>query len=205
VKILDTIIDMTNNNLATNNYTPISIYFGPSYNKRENYHETTSQVFLDDRFRSENSTVPILARILVVDDEPDINLVIKKMLERQRGFLVDSFDDPNSVLRSFSPGSYDLLILEIRTRNMNGIDLYNRIRKKDDNIKVCFMSASNYYEEIRNRLAPSDEVNSSFLQKPFQSEELLRCVDKLIKSLFSIIFSLALSNPNSKSIPCSSL
>jgi hypothetical protein len=42
------------------------------------------------------------------------------------------------------------------------------------------MSASNYYEEIRNRLAPSDEVNSSFLQKPFQSEELLRCVDKLI-------------------------
>jgi hypothetical protein len=36
------------------------------------------------------------------------------------------------------------------------------------------MSASNYYyEEIRNRLAPSDEVNSSFLQKPSQSEELL--------------------------------
>lgn len=122
---------------------------------------------------------PRLARILIVDDEPDINLIIKKMLERQTGF--DSFDDPNSALRSFTQGLYDLLILDIRTRNMNGIDLYNRIRKKDDNIKVCFMSASNYYyEEIRNRLAPSDEVNSSFLQKLFQSEELLRCVDKLI-------------------------
>jgi two-component SAPR family response regulator len=116
-----------------------------------------------------------------VDDEPDINLVIEKMLERQRGFVVDSLDDPNSALRSFIPGLYDLLILDIRTRNMNGIDLYNRIRKKDDNIKVCFMSVSNYYyEEIRNLPGPSDEVNSSFLQKPFQSEGLLRCVDKLI-------------------------
>jgi two-component SAPR family response regulator len=64
---------------------------------------------------------------------------------------------------------------------MNGIDLYNRIRKIDDNIKVCFMSANfYYYEEIRNRLVASDEVNSSFLQKPFESEELLQCIDKLI-------------------------
>ena len=116
-----------------------------------------------------------------MDDEPDINLVIKKMLERQRGFGVNSFDDSDLALRNFTSGLYDLLLLDIRTRNMNGIDLYNRIRKKDDNIKVCFVSASNYYyEEIRNRLAPSDEVNSSFLQKPSKSEELLRCVDKLI-------------------------
>jgi DNA-binding response OmpR family regulator len=116
-----------------------------------------------------------------VDDEPDINLIIKKMLERQKGFVVDTFDDPDSALQSFTAGLYDLLLLDIRTRNMNGIDFYNIIRKIDDNIKVCFMSANfYYYEEIRNRLVSSDEVNSSFLQKPFQSEELLQCLDKLI-------------------------
>jgi two-component SAPR family response regulator len=64
---------------------------------------------------------------------------------------------------------------------MNGVDLYNRIRELDDNIKVCFMSANfYYYEEIRNRLATSVEVNSGFLQKPFESEELLQRVDELI-------------------------
>ena len=173
---------MSNDHLANNIYTPSTIYFGPPYNKLGNNHDTvTSQVFLDDRFKSENSTTPILARILVVDDEPDINMVIKKMLERQRRFAVDSFDDPESALRSFTPGLYDLLLLDIRTRNMNGVDLYNRIRELDDNIKVCFMSANfYYYEEIRNRLATSDEVNSGFLQKPFESEELLQRVDELI-------------------------
>jgi DNA-binding response OmpR family regulator len=121
-----------------------------------------------------------LPRGLVVDDEP-INLVIKKMLERQRGFGVNSFDGSDLALRIFTSGLYDLLLLDIRTRNMNGIDLYNRIRKIDDNIKVCFMSANfYYYEETRNRLVASDEVNSSFLQKPFESEELLQCIDKLI-------------------------
>jgi response regulator RpfG family c-di-GMP phosphodiesterase len=59
-----------------------------------------------------------------------------------------------------------LLLLDIRTRNMNGIDLSNIIGKIDDNTKVYFMNANlYYYEEIRNQLVTSDEVNSSFLQK----------------------------------------
>jgi DNA-binding response OmpR family regulator len=173
---------MSNNHLASNSHTPSNIYFGSSHNNGGYNHDTgTSQIFLDDRIISDNSTTPILARILVVDDEPDINLVIKKMLENQRGFVADSFDDPDLALQNFTPGLYDLLILDIKTRNMNGIDLYNKIRKKDNKIRACFMSANKYYYEIiRNRLTISDEVNSSFLQKPFQSEELLRCVDKLI-------------------------
>ena len=49
---------------------------------------------------------------------------------------------------------------------MNGIDLSNIIGKIDDNTKVYFMNANlYYYEEIRNQLVTSDEVNSSFLQK----------------------------------------
>lgn len=174
---------MSNYYLANNTYAPPrTIYSGPSYNKLGNNHDTVaSQVFLKDRFKSENSATPILARILVVDDEPDINLVIKKMLERQRGFVVDSFDDPDSALWNFTPGLYDLLLLDIRTRNMNGEDLYNKIKELDDNMRVCFMSANYYYfEEVRNRLAPSDKGNSGFLQKPFESEELIRRVDKLI-------------------------
>ncbi|HJY14388.1 MAG TPA: response regulator, partial [Nitrososphaeraceae archaeon] len=161
-----------------NSYAPSTTHFGRSYNKGENKQDrSTSHVFLDHQFRSGNISTPRL----VVDDEPDINLVVKKMLEGQRGFGVNSFDDSDLALRNFTSGLYDLLLLDIRTRNMNGIDRYNRIRKIDDNIKVCFMSANfYYYEEIRNRLVTLDEVNSSFLQNPFGIEELLQCVDKLI-------------------------
>jgi two-component SAPR family response regulator len=83
--------------------------------------------------------------------------------------------------RGFTPGLYDLLLLDIKTPNMNGIDLYNKVRKIDENIKVCFMGANRYYyEELRNQLTSSAEANSRFLQKPFRYEELLRSVNKMM-------------------------
>ena len=45
-------------------------------------------------------------RILIVDDEPDVNTVLKKVLE-QGGFNVDSYDDPILALKNFNAGSYD--------------------------------------------------------------------------------------------------
>jgi two-component SAPR family response regulator len=103
------------------------------------------------------------------------------MLERLKGFRVNSFVNPDLALQSFKPGLYDLLLLDIKTPNMNGIDLYNKIRKIDENLKVCFIGANKYYyEEFRNQLTSSAETNSSFLQKPFRYEELLRSVNKMM-------------------------
>jgi CheY-like chemotaxis protein len=175
------IIDMSSKYRVSNSCTPSTTYFGNSYNNRNSEHNTsTSQVFVD-HITVEDNIAPILVRILVVDDEPDINLVIKIMLERQKGFRVISFVDPDLALQSFTPGLYDLLLLDIKSPNMNGIDLYNKIRKIDENIKVCFMSANKYYyEEFRNQLTSSAETNPSFLQKPFRYEELLRSVNKMM-------------------------
>jgi two-component system, OmpR family, response regulator ChvI len=52
-------------------------------------------------------------RILIVDDEPDIISVFKIILD-ENGFRVDSFNDPIIALSNFRPGSYDLVILDIK-------------------------------------------------------------------------------------------
>jgi DNA-binding response OmpR family regulator len=52
-------------------------------------------------------------RILVVDDEPDILLALKIVLE-SNGFKTEAFSDPILALRSFIAGSYDLALLDIR-------------------------------------------------------------------------------------------
>ena len=59
------------------------------------------------------------SRILVVDDEPDITLVIKSGLEGS-GYLVDVFNDPAQALSSFKPNYYDMLVLDIRMPMMTG-------------------------------------------------------------------------------------
>ena len=66
-------------------------------------------------------------RILIVDDEDDINLLFKMVLE-DNGFKVDTFNDPLTALQNFTAGSYDLLILDMLMPNMNGFELYEKIR-----------------------------------------------------------------------------
>ena len=62
-------------------------------------------------------------RILVVDDEADVNTAIREVLQ-QNGFIVDSYEDPLLALENFNPHFYDLLILDIKMPEMNGFYFY---------------------------------------------------------------------------------
>ena len=77
-------------------------------------------------------------RILLVDDEPD-NVRIFAITLRDAGFEVDAFEDPRMALSAFKPNHYDLLILDIRMRYMSGDQLYQKLRKLDDNLRSMFL------------------------------------------------------------------
>ena len=88
-------------------------------------------------------------RILIVDDEPDICEILKKVFE-QSGFNADSYDDPILALENFNAGYYDLLLLDIKMPEIDGFHLYQEMKKIDDRVKVCFLTASEmYYERFR--------------------------------------------------------
>jgi two-component system, OmpR family, response regulator ChvI len=84
---------------------------------------------------------------LLVDDEPDITFSLGMGLE-DNGFVVDTFNDPLLALQSFKEKSkdngknpYALALLDIKMPKMNGLELYNEIRKMDHKVKVCFITA----------------------------------------------------------------
>jgi DNA-binding response OmpR family regulator len=79
---------------------------------------------------------------LIVDDEADITTVLKMTLE-DNGFQVASFNDPILALENFRKRSYSLLILDINMPKMNSFELYTKIKKIDDKVKVCFFDCSN--------------------------------------------------------------
>jgi two-component system, OmpR family, response regulator ChvI len=85
-------------------------------------------------------------RILLVDDEPDVTLALKQGLE-ENGFSVDAFNDPRVALSKFKPAFYDLLLLDIKMADLNGVQLYQEVKKKDKNAKVCFITAYEVYYE----------------------------------------------------------
>jgi|SRR5215831_440458 len=117
-------------------------------------------------------------RILIVDGETDINTVLHEILE-SNGFIVNSFDNPHDALDNFKPHYYDLLILDIKMPEMNGFTFYREIKKLDDKIKVCILTAAeiNYgeYSDILSSLP-----DSSIIQKPVTNEDLLKTINKVI-------------------------
>jgi DNA-binding response OmpR family regulator len=92
-------------------------------------------------------------RILFVDDDTDTTAVMKVGLNR-RGFEVDTFVDSKLALQNFKAGVYDLLLLDVLMKGIDGFELYDKMRKIDDNIQICFISASNTFYEKYKRSYP---------------------------------------------------
>ena len=116
-------------------------------------------------------------RILLVDDEHDITFSLRIGLENN-GFVVDTFNDPLLALQNFSAGSYDLLLLDIVMPKMNGVELYQKMRRLDDKFKVCFLTAGKInHEELKMKVAPIvDDAKNCFISKPIENEELIKIV-----------------------------
>jgi DNA-binding response OmpR family regulator len=120
-------------------------------------------------------------RVLIVDDEPDIILAVKMALE-ENGFKVDSFTDPLLALENFKGASmYDILIFDIKMPKMNGFELYRQIKKIDDKVKVCFLTAGEIDYEQFGKLIPALAENC-FIQKPIQNETLIKRLNRIIAS-----------------------
>ena len=115
-----------------------------------------------------------------MDDEYDITRFVRMVLENN-GFLVDVYTDPTVALSDFKAGLYDLLLLDIRMPEMNGLELYRKMKQIDTNAKVCFLTASElFYEEYR-RLEEHPWLDKAyFIQKPFRTEEMVEQIKAMI-------------------------
>jgi DNA-binding response OmpR family regulator len=121
-------------------------------------------------------------RILVVDNEPDITLTLQVGLE-EGGFDVDAFTDPDLALKSFKPSFYDLVLIDIMMPEMDGFELYERLKKADPDVKVCFLTASEMYHEKIREVEHCALNKDLFLQKPISTDDLIREVNKKINSI----------------------
>jgi DNA-binding response OmpR family regulator len=122
-------------------------------------------------------------KILIVDDELDVILALKMYLEQQ-GFQVDTFTQPVNALSQFKAAFYDLLILDIKMLDMNGFELYREIKKKDETVKVFFLTALSEmhdYDAYKKEVSPK-EGERYFIGKPIENDEMLKRINTIIGS-----------------------
>ena len=112
-----------------------------------------------------------------MDDEPDICLVLKIVLEKT-GLLVDYYYNPILALDEFKPNLYDLIILDIQMPDINGFQLYREIKKRDIKAKICFLTASESIFDIAYKFSPV----YTFIRKPIQNNDLIRIINGILNN-----------------------
>lgn len=119
-------------------------------------------------------------KILLVDDEKDDLIVLEKFL-KLGGFEVNSFSNPRQALLHYAdtdPYSYDLIISDIRMPEINGFQLYYRLKSIKHDVKILFATCLNIAEELLTLLP---EVGpQQVIQKPIDKEKFIEIVKRQI-------------------------
>lgn len=118
-----------------------------------------------------------MKRILVVDDDEDTLFTLKRGLA-ESGYSVDTEFDPKEVVSNFRAGKYDLVVLDFRMPGINGFELFQKIRKVDSNVKVCFLTA--WQHELDANLKSLIVNGHLIIRKPITISELQRKIQQML-------------------------
>lgn len=116
------------------------------------------------------------ASLLLVEDEENLRETIKLNLELE-DYEVTAVDNGPAVLKAVKNEYFDLIILDIMLPEMDGITVCENIRMQNNQVPILFLSARN---SSADRVEGLKKGGDDYLTKPFNLEELLLRVQKLV-------------------------
>jgi Adenylate cyclase, family 3 (some proteins contain HAMP domain) len=141
---------------------------------KNSLNEKKPRSFIED-FHKKNAN----KRVILVDDEQDILFTYKVFLETD--YDVTSFADPVFALnyiRNISNFNHLLIILDIRMKNLNGIQLHQQIKAIDPTIKILFVTALDILDELLS-IVPGVS-KEQIMRKPVDKKIFTNTIKKLI-------------------------
>jgi DNA-binding response OmpR family regulator len=116
-----------------------------------------------------------MARILVIDDAPDLAMILRMQLERA-GHEVITAENGRRGLRTFYEKRPDLVVLDVRMPELDGWETLERLRDLSE-VPVVMHTGTTPDAEHLARLRPELD---GFIQKPARAPELTKLVDSLV-------------------------
>ena len=116
-------------------------------------------------------------KILVVEDEKDLNRVITKHLKKNN-YSVDSCFDGEQALDYVLYGEYDLIITDIMMPKIDGYEFIKQLRVKGNSTPVIMLTAK---DSLDDKILGLDSGADDYIVKPFEFDELLAHIRVLIR------------------------
>lgn len=121
-------------------------------------------------------------RILVVEDERDLNSIICNKLTKE-GYNVDACYDGQAAMDYMETEHYDGAIMDIMIPEMDGVTVLRNMRESGIQVPVLFLTAKTATQDIVNGL---DAGASDYMTKPFEFSELMARLRVMLRSTVSV-------------------
>lgn len=118
-------------------------------------------------------------RILVVDDEPDVHVLLDKMLGSQ-GYTVDAAYSADEAFRTIETNRPDLIILDLMMPAISGLTMLERI-KDDDKLRDILVLIVSARDEQNDRLEALSHGADDYVSKPFHLRALIRKIEHMLE------------------------
>lgn len=122
-----------------------------------------------------------MKQILVIDDEPSIRFLLKKMLERE-GYAVITASDGDEGMKLFQESFFDLVITDILMPEKEGIEIIMEIKREHPDIPVIAISGGGFNSPGNYLNIAAAAGAAAALEKPVEKEALLSHVQNLLAS-----------------------
>ena len=117
-----------------------------------------------------------MKKILVVEDEKDIQNIIKAFLENAK-YKVETADDGLDAINLIQNNNYDLILLDIMLPKIDGFTVCEMIRKKS-NVPIIILTA---LTDEENQLKGFDKLADDYITKPFSMPILLKHIEAIFR------------------------
>jgi CheY-like chemotaxis protein len=120
-----------------------------------------------------------MAKILVVDDEPDIVRVVVKIMEA-RGHTVATAADGPEALERVAADPPDLIILDLNLPRMDGFEVCRRIKSDEATARIPIVMMTAAYVSVEDADRGTHAGADEYVVKPFLREVLVHNVERLL-------------------------
>lgn len=118
-------------------------------------------------------------KILVVDDEPSISMLIEFNL-KLAGYDVRCVSDGEAVFDTLKPFRPDLIVLDLMLPKMDGIQVCRELRKQNNAVPIVMLTA---LQDVSDKIAGLDNGADDYMTKPFSPQELVSRIQAIFRRM----------------------
>ncbi|MEA2084733.1 MAG: response regulator [Thermodesulfobacteriota bacterium] len=117
-------------------------------------------------------------RILVIDDELDMLMLLRMIIEDNTDYEVETTNNPSEALKMVMENDYDLVISDLKMPGMDGLELFDEVREMKPDLPLIIITA---YSSLETSNEAIKKGVADFITKPFRKDSIVFTINRVLE------------------------